>query len=569
MGISMSMSGSFGQWVKECRKAVDLTQADLARQVGCVADTIRKIEADEHRPSRQMVERLAVCLEIPTEVQPAFIHMARMRSANVDMVIPTISTEQGLHNPPIHPNTHLPTQRNSFIGRAEERAMLGSLLQRADVRLLTLTGPPGIGKTRLALQVSADLLEEYEHGVIFVNLAAIYDPALVAHTIAQSLGVWKMAGQALVEFMDEYIRDKHLLLILDNFEQVMAATPQVTELLECAPRLNILVTSREVLHIYGEHEFVVPPLALPNPEYPLPLETLAHVPSVDLFVQRAHAVKPDFNLTPTNAPAVAEICARLDGLPLAIELAAARSKLHTPQAILTRLDHRLRLLTGGARDLPVRHQTLQHAIAWSYDLLAEDERALFRRISIFAGSCTVQAAAAICNMEGNGDNIVTEAELIPTTPALDSAQSLTAFNSYTLSFDDMLDRLASLVDKSLLSQYEEADGSLRFSMLETIREYALEELGKSGEVDEVRRRHANYYTTLIEESLLQTDWTANGSDSETINWLDREQDNLRSALDSMLECGDTELALRLSSALWESGVCMAMGARVAAGWTRS
>jgi predicted ATPase/DNA-binding SARP family transcriptional activator len=292
---------------------------------------------------------------------------------------------------------NLPAQTTPLLGREAEVAAVAEKLRRDELRLLTLTGPGGTGKTRLALQVAAELLGAFENGVTFVALAPISDPDLVVSAVFKTLGVQETAGRPPQESLEEHLRDRELLLLLDNFEQVLAAAPLVAELLASCPRLKVLVTSRAPLHLQGEQEFPVPPLAVPDLKHPPPVETLSQVAAVALFLQRAQAVKPEFALTDENAAAVAAICQRLDGLPLAIELAAARAKLFSPLALLTRLTSRLALLTGGARDRPARHQTLRSAIAWSYDLLAESEQSLFRRLSVFVDGCTLAAAEAICS----------------------------------------------------------------------------------------------------------------------------------------------------------------------------
>jgi predicted ATPase len=416
---------------------------------------------------------------------------------------------------------NLPVQPTPLIGREQIGATVGELLRRAEVRLLTLTGPGGTGKTRLGLQVAADLLEDFENGVCFVPLAAIRDPALMASSIARTLGIQEKAGQVLLDSLKESLQDKQMLLLLDNFEQVVAAAPLIAELLAACPCLKCLVTSRVVLHLSGEHEFPVPPLALPDPRGLPAIDTLSQYAAVELFIQRALAVRPDFQVDNDNAQAVAEICVRLDGLPLAIELAAARIKLFPPQAILARLGRRLELLRGGARDMPDRHQTLRHAIAWSYDLLEAGDQVLFRRLAVFVRGCTLEAVEAVCQA------------------VLDSAVSL----GQPL---EVLDGVASLVDKSLLRQQEQASGEPRFRMLETIREYGLECLTASGEEPVVRRAHADYYLALAEAAE-----PALTGPAQTI-WLERlevEHDNLRAALRWAEESGETEIGLRLAGAL--------------------
>src|SRR6266699_3779389 len=283
---------------------------------------------------------------------------------------------------------NLPVQLTSRIGREQEIAAVGHLLQRREVRLLTLTGPGGTGKTRLGLQVAAELSEEFSDGVFFVNLAPISDPELVVPTIAQTLGLKEAASQPLLDLVSAWLREKELLLLLDNFEQVVGAALQVAELLARCPKLNVLVTSRAVLHVRGEQEFAVPPLTVPDPNHLPDLVPLSQYEAVALFIARAQAVKPDFQVTKVNAQAVAEICVRLDGLPLAIELAAARSKVLPPLAVLARLGQRFTLLTSGAQDIPARQQTLRNTIAWSYDLLDAGEQRLFRRLSVFVGGAT-------------------------------------------------------------------------------------------------------------------------------------------------------------------------------------
>ncbi len=377
------------------------------------------------------------------------------------------------------------------------------LLLREDVRLVTLTGPGGTGKTRLGLQVSAELSDSFADGVFFVNLAPISDPALVLPTIAETLGLRSIGEQSLLERLREELRQKQMVLLLDNFEQVVNVAEQVADLLVSCPHLKILVTSREVLHVRAEHEFSVPPLPLPDAKNLPDLATLSNNAAVALFVQRAQAVKSDFQLTNANAHAIVEMCARLDGLPLAIELAAARVKLLPPQALLARMSQRLAVLTGTSRDLPTRQQTLRNAISWSYNLLDAAEQRLFRRLSVFVGGCTLQAIEAIYTVLDNEDEA-----------------------------GQVLDRVASLVDKSLLQQVEQEGEEPRFVMLETIREYGLERLASNGEMEGVRQAHAMYYLQLAEEA------EPHLKGAEQAGWfarLEQERKNLRTALSWLLE----------------------------------
>src|SRR5262245_14086142 len=353
----MDGNASFGYWVRRQRKALDLTQAELARRVGCAEGTIRMIEADARRPSRQIAARLADHLAIAPSDRTTFIQSARAE-LGADRLAPPVTFNRR--------RTNLPAQPTPLIGRAREVEQVCALLRTPDVRLLTLSGPGGVGKTRLALQAAVELLDDFADGISVVHLAPITDADLVVSVLAQTLELREAAGRPLLNQLQDYLHDKHMLLLLDNFEQVIVAAAAVADLLATCPHLTILVTSREILHVRGEKELPVPPLALPELKRLPPLAVLAQYPAVELFIARARDVRHDFALTDESAPAVAEICYRLDGLPLAIELAAARIKLLAPHALLGQLGDRLKLLTGGARDLPHRQQTLRDTIDWSY-----------------------------------------------------------------------------------------------------------------------------------------------------------------------------------------------------------
>jgi predicted ATPase/class 3 adenylate cyclase len=408
---------------------------------------------------------------------------------------------------------NLPTQVTSFVGRESEVTEGKRLLQQS--RLVTLTGPGGTGKTRLLLQVAADLVDVFPDGVYFVGLSSVRDPTLVPSLIMQTLGLSEVPNQAPVDRLAEHLKQRKVLLALDNFEQLMPAAAAVADLLHRTTSVKVLISSRAPLRVYGEQEFPVPPLGLPEPSTNPSPATLSQYEAVKLFIERAVAVKPDFAVTNENAPAVAAICVRVDGLPLAIELAAARIKLLTPQAMLTRLEKRLGLLSAGARDLPARQQTLRGAISWSYDLLDDPCKRLADRFSVFARGARLEDAEAVCGPR---------AELGV----------------------EVLDGLASLVDQSLLRQIP-AEQEPRFSMLHVIREFAQERLGESGEAEELQRRHASTYLGLAERA--RPELTGRGQ-KEWLDRLEAENDNLRAALDWSTDAGHTEIASRLVWALW-------------------
>jgi len=419
--------------------------------------------------------------------------------------------------------SNLPAASTALIGRENEMAAVKQLLLRRDVRLVTVTGPGGIGKSHFAIEVARAVTEHFPFGVYFVPLASVFDASVIASVIAQTLGVRETGGQRPLESLKEFMRKNvttPMLLLVDNLEHLLGATPLLADLLALAPGLKILVTSRAALRVHHEHEFALPALALPDSRAPNSLSSLAEYPAIALFMQRAAAVKPGFVLTNENASAVTEICTRLDGLPLAIQLAAARIKLLPPAAMRSRLASRLQLLTSGARDLPARQQTLRHTIDWSYDLLSEAERKLFRRLSVFTGGFALEAAESVC----------------------DTKQDLGLA---------VLDGLSSMVDKSLVRQVEQADGEPRFLMLETIREYGLEKLAASGEETLTCKAHAAYYVVLAEDAATEK----SASEIKTwMDWFDTEHDNFRAALDWLIEAKNGEWGVRLATALfrfWE------------------
>jgi predicted ATPase len=375
------------------------------------------------------------------------------------------------------PKHNLPVETTHFVGRQAEIETVRRLLDAT--HLLTLVGPPGTGKTRLALQVAGEIADSFRDGAFFVSLASIGDPALVTNTIAGAVGVDEANDQPLIETLKLVLRQSHLLLILDNFEHLLPAATQVSELLAAAPQLKVLATSREPLHLYGEQEYAVPSLALPDLAR-LDLQALAACESIALFVQQARAVRPDFALTPDNAADVANICVRLEGLPLAIELAAARIKLLPPRTLLARLASRLDTLTGGAQDRPARHQTLLNTIEWSYNLLSEDEKRLFARLAVFRGTFSLDAVETVC-----GDGLPGSA---PGSVPGSAPGARTAH---------LFDGLASLVNKSLIQQQELPGGEPRFVMLETLHEYAWERLRAAGLHEETAARHSAYYLELV------------------------------------------------------------------------
>ena len=496
---------SFAELLRRYRRSAGLTQEELAERATISTRAVSDIERGiNQRPQRETVRLLADALGIAEPDRTPFESAARRSKRPAPALSPVTRAP-----------TNLPVRLLPLIGRDADVASVCALLRREEVRLLTVTGPGGVGKTRLALEIGAALRDEFPDGVYFVPLAGIRDPALVPSAIAQVLGVQEGAGQALRDTLHDHLRRKRLLLVPDNFEHVLPAVPAVAALLAAAPKLGILVTSRAALHLYAEHEYVVEPLAVPDSRGAADLAIVARSAAIQLFVQRARAITKTFALTADNAGAIAEICRQLDGLPLAIELATARVRILSPEALRTRLERRLPLLTGGARDLPARQQTMRNAIAWSHDLLDDREQRLFRNLAVFVGGCTLAAIEAVCGMDD-----------VP---------------------GDGLDGIQSLAEKSLVRTDAQADGTSRVAMLETIREYAGELLEASGDATAMRDRHARFFRDLAEAaepSLVgpeQRPWSIR---------LEAEHDNLRAAMAWARAQGEAGIGLRIAGALW-------------------
>ncbi|MEO8288475.1 MAG: tetratricopeptide repeat protein [Chloroflexota bacterium] len=505
---------TFGELLRGHRKAVGCTQEELAERASLSFRAISDLERGAKlRPHSHTVYMLALALGLTDEQRTEFEQAARQARQTLTPAPPVAAlahvSHSGVSARPLARH-NLPVPTTSFIGRKNDLMDVRGLVLQVGARLVTLAGPGGSGKTRLALEVAASLLDDFSYGVHFVNLAPITDPNYVIPEIAQVLGCKEVEGQLLYDVLKDFLREKHILLTLDNFEQVASAAPLLMDLLVKAPGLKLLVTSREVLHLSGEHVFLVPPLSLPDLKALPSLEMLPSYEAVALFVQRAAAARAGFALTADNAATIAEICTHLDGLPLAIELAASRVRLFSPNAMLGRLRGRLAWLTGGPRDQTNRQQTLRGTLDWSYNLLDAFQQEVFARLAVFTGGCTLEAAEAV-----TGANF---------------------------------DSIGSLVDKSLLQERVGGDGETRFHMLETIREYALERLTESRQDTAIRNLHSVYLAELAAKAEAMLPTAARGS---WIARLDTETENMRASLTWCLEGqGDRETGLTLAGALF-------------------
>lgn len=509
--MDSSQRPSFGDLLRRARRQAGLTQESLAERAGISVRAITDLERGVNRaPRRDTLELLADALELPAPARSEWERRQRQASVRSTVVrephVPSSAAS--------HPSIQLPAPLDVLIGR--ERALADVVALLANARLVTLLGPGGIGKTRLAIEVARRSAGEYVDGVAFVNLAPLHDADAVLPTIATTLGIRESAEQTVFGALLAALSEKRMLLVLDNVEQVVGSATHIGELLAVCHQITILATSRVPLHIQGEQRYPVPELRMPVLGNTIAIGDLLQFEAVALFVQRAQSIQPDFRVTVYNAPAIAGICVRLDGLPLAIELAAARISVLTPTSMLERLSHRLRLLTGGARDVAQRQRTLRDTIAWSYDLLTDDERRLFGWLAVFSGGWTLEAAEAVAPV-GSASDV------------------------------DVLDSLTALVEHSVVRREQHTSGETRFGMLETIREFALERLSTSGDETALRHRHASYILELAEAlgSLLDSP-----EQLQALERLEREHVNIRAALDWCVATGNADHGLQLAGSLW-------------------
>jgi predicted ATPase/transcriptional regulator with XRE-family HTH domain len=518
-----STPSAFGRLVKRLRNTADLTQEELAERAGVSARLISDLERGMiQRPRRDTVQMLANGLGLNGTERDTFVAITRRRAGSAD---PAAVAE------PPAPPINLPLAPVGLVGRQREVSAITSLLMQPEVRLLTLTGTGGVGKTSLAIDAAARVAGGFSNGAAFVDLAPVTDPALIGPTLARTLGMRFQAEESLIEQLIARLRDMHLIVVLDNVERLVSVGPELAQLLARCPGLTIVATSRQPLRLRAEREYPVSPLTLPNLRDLPELNELSRIPAIDLFIRRAQAVRPSIALNTKNARIIAELVVRLDGLPLAIELAAPRLRVLTPTELLARLDRRLPILVTGALDLPERHKSLRATIDWSYELLSHEEQQVFRRLAIFNGGFTLAAAEHV------------GAPFEPDSGAEDrGAPPLSV---------DVMETLTSLVSQNLLRALEPSNDSSgyemsRFSMLETIREYGLERLTSSGEEADARGRHAAWCVALAEQAGPEL---TGPNQAQWFTRLEVEHDNLRAALRWTLEQQDADTALRLCGAL--------------------